>query len=77
VSVSFSKKVFFIYRSRLKMPIPQEKATTNKTLPDYRQCRKQYDQFLVIWSICPCTKQPAGFLAEGSPHEAAFPTQSQ
>ena len=35
----------------------------------------RYDQYLAAWDIfSPCTKWPAGFLADGSRHKAAFPT---
>ena len=33
----------------------------------------RYNQFLVIWGVCPRTRQQAGFLAERSTPTAAFP----
>ena len=33
----------------------------------------RYNQFLVIWGVCPRTQQQAGFLAERSMPTAAFP----
>ena len=33
----------------------------------------RYNQFLVIWGVCPRTRQRAGFLAERSTPTAAFP----
>ena len=35
----------------------------------------RYNQFLVIWGVCPRTRQQAGFLAERSAPAAAFPKQ--
>ena len=37
----------------------------------------RYNQFLVIWGVCPRTRQQAGFLAESSTPAAAFPSNAQ
>lgn len=58
-----------------KSPFPKGKDAPNSALPNAVPAR--YDQFLVAWDIAPYTIAAAGFLADGSAHRAAFPTESQ